>query len=72
MFLEVKQMRPVVKYDVYLDILLVGAIYVTTYLFLKETLQSLSSCEPRHPGLGTSMLYGTICENDAWNVWIHI
>ena len=43
------------KYGVYFDILLVGSTYVTTQLFFKEHPKSLSSCKPRHPGLGTGM-----------------
>ena len=37
------KMNNVVKHDVYLDILYVGTIYVTTCLFFKETRN------PRHP-----------------------
>ena len=50
-------MKNVVTYDVYLDILLVGSIYVTTYVCSKENLKSLLSWKPRHPGLGTGMHY---------------
>ena len=33
------KIKNVVKYDAYLDILLVGSIYVTTYRFVKEKKQ---------------------------------
>ena len=48
-------MTNVVKNDVYLDILLVESIYVTTYLIFKETTnpRHLQIC---HPGLGTGMV----------------
>ena len=49
-------MKNAVKYDVYLDILLVGSIYVTKSVFFKEHPKSPSSCKPHHPGLGTGML----------------
>ena len=54
-------MNNVVKYDVDLDILLVGSIYVTTSCvwFVKENTKSLSSCNPRQPGLGTGMCVAT-------------
>ena len=50
--------KTVVKYDVYLDILLAGSIYVTTYDLFNEHPKSLSS--PRHPGLGTAMTFTSI------------
>ena len=53
------KMTNVVKYDVYFDILLVGAIYVTTYVCFKEQKQIPAILQPRHPGLGTGMNYGT-------------
>jgi len=48
-------MKHVVQYDIYLDILLVGSIYVTTSLFLKEHPKSRHPAKPCHPGLGTGM-----------------
>ena len=47
------RMKNIVKYDVYLDILLVGCIYVTKYRFCKESPKSI--LQPRHPGFGTGM-----------------
>ena len=49
------KVKNAVKYDDYLDILLVGSIYVTQYAFFKENTKSPSSCKPRHPGSGTGM-----------------
>jgi len=40
------KMKNGVKCDVNLDILLVGSIYVTTYVFFKEIPNSLSFCNP--------------------------
>ena len=46
-----------VKYDVYLDRLLVGSIYVGNYIFLRENNKSPSSIQPHHPCLGTGMYF---------------
>ena len=51
MFLKSK-IKNVVKYDLYLDILLTVSIYVTKHILFKENHKFLSSCKPRHPGLG--------------------
>ena len=49
------KMKNVVKYDVYLDMLLVGSIYVTKSVFFKESQKFPSSCKPCHLGLGTGI-----------------